>query len=62
MSTVKTLKNIFSISTLLAFQVATAAEQQSTASSAVEKAPIISFSMIKAAFKFGFQSGWMIKK
>lgn len=41
---------------------ATAAEQRSTASSAVEKAPIISFSMIKAAFKFGFQSGWMIKK
>lgn len=39
-----------------------AAEQQSTKAPANEKEPCISFSMIKEAFKIGFQSGWMVKK
>ncbi len=48
--------------TLSGITLASTSEQQSTDSSASDKAPVISFSVIKEAFKFGFQSGWMVKK
>lgn len=38
------------------------AEQQAAEESVSETEPCISFSMIKEAFKLGFQSGWMVEK
>lgn len=37
-------------------------EQQATEETAGEAESCISFSMIKEAFKLGFQSGWMVEK
>lgn len=41
---------------------ANAADQKPATAADSEKAPLISFSMVKEAFQFGFKSGWMVKK